>query len=180
VNFLIQVPIAITLGFGKPAPDLMEHQPRPLHQPILSRAQWIRVVAIGILMAIATIIVEAGYEADGTAVAATMGFVVFSLFNIALGFMSRSETTSAFNRDIVSDRRQLGLVAAAFLLTVLPTEIDFLQRMLGLTDLSGYQWLIALGLALGLILVDEVVKIFMRRPQRGATTNTTPRPAVAV
>ncbi|MGH8950762.1 MAG: cation-translocating P-type ATPase, partial [Acidimicrobiia bacterium] len=179
VNFLIQVPIAITLGFGRPAPDLMQHKPRPLRQPILSRTQWIRVVFTGILMAVATIVVEAGYEAEGAALAATIGFVVFSLFNIALGFMSRSETASAFNRDIVSDRRQLALIGTAFLLTVLPTQLDFLQRMLGLTELTGHQWLIALGLTLGLVLIDEVVKVLIRRPQRMEAT-TPPRPAVAV
>jgi Ca2+-transporting ATPase len=179
VNFLIQVPIAITLGFGKPGEGLMERRPRPLSQPILNRGQWVRVVFIGLLIAIATIAVEAVYDDESTAVAATMGFVVFSLFNIALGFMSHSETASAFNRDIVSDRRQLGLIGAAFLLTVLPTQLEFLQRMLDLTGLSGYDWLIALGLALALVLVDEVVKIFLRRRESPAETSPM-RPAYAV
>ncbi len=181
VNFLIQVPIAITLGCGKPAPDLMEHKPRPLRQPILSRAQWVRVVFIGLLMAVATIVVEAVYEADGAVVAATMGFVVFSLFNIALGFMSQSERASAFNRTIISDHRQLALVGGAFLLTVLPTQLDFLKRLLGLTELTGYQWLIALGLAFALVLVDEVIKFFKRRRALPPVAAAPPlRPAVAV
>ncbi len=64
VNFLIQVPIAITLGFGKALPGLMERKPRPLRQPILSRAQWVRVTFMGLLMAIATIAVEAAYESE--------------------------------------------------------------------------------------------------------------------
>ena len=37
INFLVQVPIAIALGFDKPAPGLMERKPRPLSQPVLSR-----------------------------------------------------------------------------------------------------------------------------------------------
>jgi Ca2+-transporting ATPase len=179
VNFLVQVPIAISLGFGKASPGLMERKPRPLSQPILNRAQWVRVSFIGLLMAIATIVVEASYEGESAVAAATMGFVVFSLFNIALGFMSHSETASAFNREIVSDRRQLSLIGGAFLLTILPTQLDFLQRLLGLTSLSGYDWLIALGLALALIIVDEVIKVFMRRPQRGAATSRQPGPAMA-
>jgi Ca2+-transporting ATPase len=180
VNFLIQVPIAITLGFGKPAPDLMAHRPRPLRQPILNTRQWIRVIFLGLLMAIATIAVEAVYEADGVAVASSMGFVVFSLFNIGLGLMSQSETASAFNRVILSDRRQLALVGAAFVLTVLPTQLDFLQGMLGLTGLSGDQWLIALGLTLGLILIDEVVKVFLRRRSRPPESVVPSQPLVAV
>jgi Ca2+-transporting ATPase len=180
VNFLIQVPIAITLGFGKAAPGLMERRPRPLRQPILSRAQWVRVTIMGILMAVATVAVEAVYESEGMATAATMGFVVFSLFNIVLGPMSRSETDSVFSRETVSESKQLVLIGAAFLLTVLPTQLDFLANWLGLTELSGYQWLLALGLAFALVLVDEVIKIFMRARIKPVETSPPLRPAIAV
>jgi Ca2+-transporting ATPase len=178
INFLIQVPIAITLGFGKPVPGLMERKPRPLRQPILNRGQWVRVTFMGLLMAIATVVVEAAY--DDTATAATMGFVVFSLFNIVLGPMSRSETGSVFNRETVSESQQLLLVGAAFAFTVLPTQLDFLQRWLGLTELSGNQWLLALGLAFALVLVDELIKVFMRGRTEPLDSPPTLRPAVAV
>ena len=180
VNFLVQVPIAITLGFGQPAPGLMDRLPRPLRQPILSRAQWIRVIFMGLLMAVATVTVEAIYEDEGAAIAASMGFVVFSLFNIVLGLMSRSESDSVFSRETVSDRRQLLLVGLAFLFTVLPTQLDFLQRWLGLTELTGNQWLIALALALALVLVDEVVKVFRRNRERPVEAPPSTRPAIAV
>jgi Ca2+-transporting ATPase len=180
VNFLIQVPIAITLGFGKPAPGLMERKPRPLRQPILNRAQWVRVTFMGLLMAVTTVAVEAVYESDGVPVAATMGFVVFSLFNIVLGPMSRSETDSIFSRETVSESRQLLLVGAAFLFTVLPTQLDFLANWLGLTALTGNQWLIALGLALALVLVDELVKLVMRRRIQPVESPPTVQPAMAV
>ncbi|HJS72151.1 MAG TPA: cation-transporting P-type ATPase [Acidimicrobiia bacterium] len=178
INFLIQVPIAITLGFGKPLPGLMERRPRPLRQPILNRAQWLRVTFMGLLMAIATVVVESAY--DDTATAATMGFVVFSLFNIVLGPMSRSETGSVFNRETVSESRQLLLVGAAFAFTVLPTQLDFLKNWLGLTGLSGNQWLLALGLAFALVLVDELVKVFMRGRIEPLDSPPPLRPAMAV
>src|SRR5512139_1245758 len=52
INFLVQVPIAIALGFDKPAPGLMELKPRPLAQPVLARAQWIRLIFTGVLVAL--------------------------------------------------------------------------------------------------------------------------------
>ncbi len=173
VNFLVQVPIAISLGFDKPAAGLMEHKPRPLSQPILSRGQWVRVTFVGLLMAVGTIILEAAYDSDGIAVAATIGFVVFGLFNVALGFSAHGETTTAFNRDIISDRRQLGLVGLALLLIMLPTQLPFLQRLLDLTALEGTHWLVAIGCAIGLLLVDEVIKFFLRRFE----TQSTPVPS---
>jgi Ca2+-transporting ATPase len=163
INFAVQVPIAIALGFDKPAPDLMERKPRPLNQPILSRSQWLRIIFIGILMAVFTLYVEARYEPTSAALAATMGFVLFSRLNIVVALSARSETASAFNRDVLQDRHQLGLYSLALLLVLLPTVLDFLQKVLGFESLTLEQWLLCIGLALALLLVDEVIKFFMRR-----------------
>ena len=162
LNFLITVPVAIALGFDKPAPDLMEKKPLPLKQPILSPSQWVRIAFIGILTAIATVYLEATCEAAGAATAATIGFVAFSLLSIVMGLSARSETATAFNRDILHDRNQLYLYGLALLVTILATELRLLQRILGLTSLSENQWLICLTFAIALLLVDEVIKVFLR------------------
>jgi P-type Ca2+ transporter type 2C len=180
LNFLITVPVAMALGFDKPAGDLMSHTPRPLKQPILSRSQWMRIIFLGILTAIATIYLEGTYEATGAATAATMGFVTFALLSVAMGLSARSETASALNRDVLQDRNQLMLYGVALLMTILACELSFMQRLLGLTSLSGNQWLICIVAAIALLLVDEVVKIFMRRNQKqGQQTVKVSQPAPA-
>ncbi len=113
-------------------------------------------------MAIATLFLEAYFEPAGAAVLTTMGFVAFALFNVVIALSCRSEIHSAFNRDILSDRRQLLLYGLALLLTFLPTELGFTQRSLGLTSLTFDQWLLCIVLAFALLLVDEVVKFFLR------------------
>ena len=163
VNFLVQVPIAIALGFDRPVSGLMERKPRPLSQPVLSRAQWIRIIFLGLVMAFGTLVLEAGYASAGAAIAATMAFVAFSLFNIVIGLSSRSETGSVFNRDILSDRRQLGLYGLSLLFVLLATELGFLQRGLGLAEITGNQWLVCIGFAVAFLLVIEILKFFMRR-----------------
>ena len=165
VNFLIQVPIAIALGFDKPQGDLMERKPRPLSQPVLSRSQWTRAIFIGLLMAFGTLLLEAAFEPNGAAVAATMAFVVFSLFNVTIGLAARSETKTVFSADNLADRRQLGLYGLALLLILLPTELGFLQRMLGTTSLNGNQWLLCIGFAFALLVVDEIIKVALRSRQ---------------
>lgn len=162
LNFLITVPVAIALGFDKPAPDLMEKKPRPLEQPILSRPQWVRIAFIGILTAIAIVYLESTYEAAGATTAATMGFVAFSLLSVIMGLSARSETATAFNRDILHDRNQVLLYGAALLVTILATELRLLQRILDLTPLRGSQWLACVVAAIALLLVDEVIKVFLR------------------
>jgi Ca2+-transporting ATPase len=170
LNFLITVPVAVALGFDKPASNLMEKKPRPLKQPILSSSQWVRIAFIGILTAIATVYLESTYEAVSTVTAATVGFVAFSLFSIIMGLSARSETATAFNRDVLHDRNQLFLYGAALLVTFLATELRFLQRILDLTPLNGRQWLICLAAAIALLLVDEIIKVFLRSRRRHDVT----------
>jgi Ca2+-transporting ATPase len=182
VNFLVQVPIAVALGFDNPSPGLMERKPRPLTQPVLSRSQWVRLVFMGFLVAVGTLFMEAAATQAGASntLAATLGFVVFALFNIAFGLSARSEFETAFNRDTLADRRQLGLYGLALLLTFLATELNFLQSALGTTSLTGNQWLICAAFAIALILVDEVVKFFMRRSRRSKeSVAQTSTPALA-
>ena len=168
LNFLVTVPVAMALGFDVPPPGLMDKKPRPLKQPILSSSQWVRIAFLGILTAIATIAVEGYFEPTGAEIAATMGFITFALLSIAMGLSARSETGTAFNRDILHDRHQVVLYGVAFLFTYLPTRLDFLQQLLGTTRLSGEQWLLAFVLAFALLLVDEVIKFFMRRSRKQA------------
>ena len=100
--------------------------------------------SIGLLIAVATLTLETVYDATDRALAATMGFAVFSLFNIAMGLSSRSETETLFQMSTVTDRRQLGIV---------PLDLN--------------QWLVCIGTAVALVLVYEVMKFFLRRSRSG-------------
>jgi len=171
LNFAITVPIAMALGFEKPASDLMEHKPRPLHQPVLSGSQWLRIVFLGLIITVGTLYLEARYQPAGDPATWaeeakrlmwTMGATAFSLYSVFAGLIVRDETRTAFNRDIIADRNQLLLYGLALLLTLLATQLNFLQDWLGTTQLTGGQWMICIAMAFSLIVVDEVIKIFMR------------------
>jgi Ca2+-transporting ATPase len=167
VNFFIQVPIAVALGFDKPSPGLMERKPRPLTQPVLSGPQWVRLVFTGLLVAFGVLVVEANATQNyGVPVAQTMGFVVFSLFNIAVGLSARSETGTVFTMDTVADPQQLKLYGLAILLLVFGAEFSLGQRILGTVSLNSDQWWTCIAFAFALILIDEVVKFFMRRSRK--------------
>jgi Ca2+-transporting ATPase len=124
------------------------------------------LIFIGLVMAVVTLAVETLYDTTDRALAVTMGFVVFSLFNIVVGLNNRSESGTLFQMSTVTDRRQLGLYGLALLLTFLPTELGVTQRILGLTSLDLNQWLIGIGLAIALVLISEVMKFFLRRGRK--------------
>jgi Ca2+-transporting ATPase len=182
INFLVQVPIAIALGFDKPSPGLMERKPRPLSQPVLTRGQWIRLIFTGLLTALLTLYVEVYYtQSMGTAYAASMGFLFFSMANIAVGLSSRSEFGTVFTMDTVSDRRQLQLYGLALLLMIIGLEFNIGQRVLGTVSLSGWDYFFAAVAAFVLLLIDEAVKFFLRRrnarQEKVEVVESAPQPA---
>jgi Ca2+-transporting ATPase len=174
INFLIQIPIAIALGFDKPSPGLMNRKPRPLSEPVLSRSQWMRIIFIGLLMTVGTLYVELAYTETSAAVAATMGFVLFSLMNVVMGISSKSETDTVLSASIFADRRQLGLYGLGILLTLLGTELGFLNRILGTVTLTGSQWLVCIAISIILLIVIEVMKFFLRRRRHTTEQPATP------
>jgi Ca2+-transporting ATPase len=179
LNFAITVPIAIALGFDKPSGALMENKPRPLSQPVLNGRQWVRIAVEGIIMAVGTLYLERAFEPAGAVVATSVAATVFSLFNIVAGLTARSETETAFNGTLRTDRRQLQLYGLSILLTILATELGFLQRILGTTSLTGNQWLLCIAVSLILLVVDEVWKFFLRR-STSRSVQAVPAPAVSI
>jgi Ca2+-transporting ATPase len=82
---------------------------------------------------------------------------------VVVALSARSETGSAFNRDFIKNRQQMMLYGLSLLMVILPVKLNFLQKFLGLTEISRDQWLLCIGLAFAFLLVDEVIKFFMRR-----------------
>jgi Ca2+-transporting ATPase len=103
-------------------------------------------------------------------VATTMGLTAFTLFQVVTGLTARSETQTMFTRDIFEDRRQVSLFGLSLALTFLVTQVGFLQRLFGTTALSGAEWLVCIGSAATLIVVDEVIKFFLRRNRSASQT----------
>jgi Ca2+-transporting ATPase len=56
----------------------------------------------------------------------------------------------------------------ALLAIIFVTEIGFLQRVFSVVDLTLAQWGICTGIARSLLVVEEVIKFFIRRRARTA------------
>ena len=177
INLVIQVPLAIALGFDEPSPGLMNKKPRPLKQPVLSSLQWIRIAAFGVLIAIITLIVLDHYEGTSSGpVAATMALTTFALLLFVSALSARSESRSVLDGHMDIGRRQLGFYGLSLLLLLLASELGVLQRILGTTSLTGGQWLICAAAALILLAVNEALKFVIRLRTGTATTDAEDAP----
>ena len=181
LNFVIDVPIAIALGFDEPTGGLMARKPRPVGAPVLSAANWVRLCVQGAVMTLGTLIAYQIGEANyGLAIASTMLLTTLSLYHLAAGLLARDQVNTIFRRDFVPGAAQLRRYGFALAATILVTEIGFLQRVFSMVDLTLTQWGICLGIALTLVVVEEVIKVFLRRQKRGdAPTTAEPARAAA-
>jgi len=169
INFTTLLFQAIGLGYGEPAPGLMERKPRRPERPILTRGLMIWLIIIGLVMGTGTLGVASWAEQERTAaIAHTMGLVTFSLFSLFFSFTTRDEWRTVFSLDTFSDRTFNLATVASVLTLILATVLGPLQKLLETTSLDVQQWLICTCVALSIIVVSEIRKAVRRRTAAGA------------
>ena len=164
LNFFIDVPIAIALGFDAATKGLMSRPPRPVGAPVLSRANWVRLCAQGAVMTVGALAAyQIGDDLGGAVVGSTMLLTTLSLFHVSAGLESRDPTNTIFDRDALPGAAQLRRYGLALLFIVAITTIDLLQRIFSTTELTFDQWGLCLAIALSFVVIEEATKFFLRR-----------------
>ncbi len=174
LNMVIDIPLAIALGFDRAAPGLMDRPPRPVSAPVLSRANWVRLCLQGAVMTIGALAAyQIGADVDAV-VAATMLLTTLSLFHVAAAFLSRDQHGTIFDRDALPGAAQLRRYGIALAAIIAVTGLDLLQRIFHTTALTFGQWCICIALAATLVVFEELVKLVLRR--RSAAPDPAPVP----
>jgi Ca2+-transporting ATPase len=98
-----------------------------------------------------------------------MLLTTLSLFHLAAGFLARDQVHTIFNRVAFPGPTQLRRYGLALLAIVAVTTIGFLQRIVSTAELSFAQWWICIGLAASIVVVEEIVKLVLRRREPAGT-----------
>jgi Ca2+-transporting ATPase len=168
LNMVVDIPIAIALGFDEPTPGLMQRLPRPVAAPVLSTADWVRLCVQGAVMTIGSLVAyQIGEDQWDALTATTMLLTTLSLYHLAAGVLARDQVGTIFDRDSLPGATQLRRYAVSFLAIVLVTSLDILQRIFDTTSLDLDAWSICVGLALALVVVEEVLKWILRHRHQG-------------
>ena len=182
LNFVIDVPIAIALGFDEPSGGLMERAPRPVGAPVLSAANWVRLCVQGSVMTVGTLIAYQIGEANfDLAVASTM-----LLATLSLSPPRRRPAGPRSGEHDLPARLRAGRHAAA------PVRVRARRHDPGDRDrfpathlLDGRPHARGSGRSASaspsaLVVVEEIIKVFLRRQRRGdAPTVAEPARAAA-
>ncbi len=171
INWIIDGPIGVALGFGKPNTGLMKKPPRQVNEPIITKSVALRLLYQGIVMTVGILALRQWAEGAyrDAAIAATMSLAAFSFFHVINGLENNHWSRTVFTMDTFSDRRQLMLFGFVLLMIILGSELQVFQRLLNTTHLTFNQWMLALLVALPLLFLEETLKFFLRRWKKNTT-----------
>jgi P-type Ca2+ transporter type 2C len=164
VNFTTQVFMAVGLGYGEPASDLMQRKPRPENEPILPRALLLYLVVCGVVLGGTALgIIWWAEDEHGVAVARTMGLTTFAIANVFLAYSVKDRLRSVFTAETFADRKLLLATGLSAIAILFGTELGIFQRILGTVSLTGQQWIVCLLAGLTIVVVSEARKFLLRR-----------------
>jgi Ca2+-transporting ATPase len=167
INMVIDIPIAVALGFDEPTSGVMGRPPRPVGAPVLSRADWVRLCVQGLVMTVGALVAyQIGDAQGGPEVGATMLLTALSLSHLAVGLLARDQRNTIFSRAAIPGPTQLRRYGIALLAIIAVTTIGLLERIFGTVELSFSQWSICIGIAASLVVVEELIKLVIRQRDR--------------
>ena len=159
INLVTDSLPAIALGMEAVEDDVMDRKPKPSNEGIFAHGLGIRVVLMGVMFAILTLVGFRLGETYGGSVEAgrTMAFMILALSQVVHAYNMRSEH-SLFKTGVFGNKRlnQAALVSLVLVLLVIFTPIGI---AFGMVKLSAGLYLIALGLIFIPVVLMELAKI---------------------
>ncbi|MBD8069826.1 cation-translocating P-type ATPase [Bacillus sp. PS06] len=153
---------AIALGMEKSEPGVMKKKPRNIDEGIFAGGTLRAVITRGTLIGIAVIIAHYIGLQHSNELGVAMAFSTLIISRTLQTFAARSTTQTAIGAGFFSNKYVIGAVALGFVLygfTLLP----FTRDIFAITATFGFEeFLIALGLSLGALILMEILKILVR------------------
>ena len=175
INLLTDCFPALALGMERAEPDVMSRPPRSARESIFAHGVGFDCVYQGVMCAILTLAaffighyMEYGVwtltnSPDGT----TMAFLTLSMAEIFHSFNMRAHRASIFTI-CTPNWALIGAAAASLALTTLCIYVPFLADAFDFTAISAAEYAVAMGLAVLVIPVVELVKCVQRAVEKRA------------
>ena len=166
VNTVTTVTLALALAFEPAEDGVMGRPPRPPAEPLITRALFVRIVYVSLLMIAVTLTAFYWEIARGnsleTARTAAVNMLVFS--ELVYLFTARYFSAPALNRETLYGNPVAFWVSGILIaLQIAFTYVPSMQRVFQSTALDMASWLLILGLAAALFLAVEAEKWVLRR-----------------
>jgi Ca2+-transporting ATPase len=167
LNLLTDGAPALALGVEKGDPDIMDHPPRPVKQPIIDWDMQVGMVIQTIFMTTATLIAfllgRHLRPHDHWELARTMAFVTLSASELARAYTARSELYPLYKIGFFTNKFMQYAVGASVALLLLVIYVPFLRSIFDATSLTFTHWVYLIPLIMTPSVIAEITKMYLRR-----------------
>lgn len=166
LNLVTDTFLVIALSFDPKEKNLMSNTYRRDGNKLIDKLMLTRVLSIGSIMALVTLVIFSQYVGAGTEAemvkAWTISLTTLTVFQWYNIFNIRSHTESMFSKTIFSNRYLLLGLLAAVGMHFFAIYTPFMQNILHTTGLNLGEWTIILLITLSVVLFEEVRKMIYR------------------
>lgn len=161
INIIMDGPPALTLGLEPIRDDLMTRKPTARSESIVSKEMLRRIAVNGVFMCLVCL-AQQGFDflnvgQDKVLTSVFTLFVMFQLFN---AFNCRELGNKSVFSNLFKNKLMLGAFVIAFALQIVITQ--FGGAVFDTVPLDFLAWLKIIGMALTVVALDELVKLFRR------------------
>lgn len=175
INLITDSLPAIALGIDPGDKDVMKKKPRDPNESFFARGAGLRAIIGGTLIGLLTLaafyfgLSEHGYSLGSTNIpenvltyARTMSFVVLAASQLFYSLSIRHSTKSIFQIGLFSNMYLIGAIIVGFILQLGVISIPILANAFNVHNLSLQDWGLVMVFALIPLIVNEIIKVFMR------------------
>jgi len=175
INLVTDTLPAIALGVDPGDKDIMKKKPRNPKESFFAGGAGVRALIGGTLIGVLTLVAfyyglyEHGFSLDSKNITSdaltysrTMAFVVLAASQLFYSLSMRHSKKSIFQVGFFSNKYLIGAIVIGLLLQLGVISIPLLAAAFKVQMLSVNDWLLVFGFALMPLIVNEIIKFFMR------------------
>lgn len=169
INLITDSGPALSMGIDPETDDVMARPPRKSTEHAIDAQMWRSVIALGLVMALATLLTMDLYLPGGLIEgseslerARTAGFTVLVFAQLFNCFSARSESRSASSH-LFANKWLWAAVGLSVVLQIAVVNVSFLNAAFGTLPLSLDQWLLCLAMSSSVLWFSEIRKWITRR-----------------
>lgn len=168
INIIMDGPPAMALGVEPARPGIMASPPRRKAEQILPLPRLAQLALYGVGMMAGTLfMLQYGLASHDPRYAATLAFTTFVLFQFFNVFNARVESATAFDANFFRNGKLWLALAAILALQLMVVHWPPAQAVFGTVALHWQDWVMAVLVAAGVLVLGEVCKAFSLCARKG-------------
>ncbi|MFZ1396797.1 MAG: cation-translocating P-type ATPase [Candidatus Promineifilaceae bacterium] len=169
LNLLTDGLLGLGLGVEPAEPNTMQRPPRSPQESLFSGGLTRHVIWVGLVIGLVALGLGVVYHAPDNPANTrwqTMIFTALAFMQMGQALASRSTTASLASLGLRTNPVLLGLVAVTAVLQLIVIYTPALDQFFQVTPLSAGELLLCVGLGVGVLLLIELEKVWLRRQEK--------------